>query len=78
MNEALDYATLGVGIAILAFLWNLHRDVANLRERMARLEGADDLLTGVLIDREAGRTAGAAARAPPPPIRSCPGTTAYL
>ena len=62
MNEALDYATLGVGIAILAFLWNLHRDVANLRERMARLEGAVDLLTRVLIDREAGRTAGVAAR----------------
>lgn len=38
-NEVLDFATLTVGIAILAFLWNLHRDVANLRERMARLEG---------------------------------------
>ena len=25
--------------AILGFLWNLHRDVADLRERMARLEG---------------------------------------
>ena len=25
-------------IAILAFLWNLHRDVADPRERMARLE----------------------------------------
>jgi len=36
--------------------------VANLRERMAGLEGAVDLLTGVLSDREAGRTAGAAAR----------------
>ncbi len=42
--------TLAVGIAILGFLWNLHRelrrdvadirhDVADLRERMARLEG---------------------------------------
>jgi hypothetical protein len=38
-NEVLDFAALTVGIAILAFLWNLHRDVANLRERMARLEG---------------------------------------
>ncbi len=62
MNEALDYATLGVGIGSLGFLWILHGDVANLRERMARLEGAVDLLTAVLIDREAGRTAGAAAR----------------
>ena len=26
-------------VAILAFLWNLHRDVSELRERMARLEG---------------------------------------
>lgn len=25
--------------ASLAFLWGLHRDVAGLRERMARLEG---------------------------------------
>ena len=38
-NEVLDFAALTVGIAILAFLWNLHWDVANLRERMARLEG---------------------------------------
>ena len=26
-------------VAGLAFLWGLHRDVADLRERMARLEG---------------------------------------
>ena len=38
-NEVFDFAALAVGIAILAFLWNLHRDIANLRERMARLEG---------------------------------------
>lgn len=31
--------TIGVGIAILGFLWTLHRDIADLRERMARLEG---------------------------------------
>ena len=29
---------LGV-ITIAGFLWGLHRDVANLRERMATLEG---------------------------------------
>ncbi len=62
MNEALDYATLGVGIASLGFLWNPHGDVANLRERMAGLEGAVDLLTGVPSDREAGRVAGGTAR----------------
>lgn len=26
-------------VAILGFMWGLHRDMANLRERMARLEG---------------------------------------
>ena len=26
-------------VAIIGFLWTLHRDVADLRERMARLEG---------------------------------------
>ena len=34
-----DWITLAGIVAILAFLWNLHRDVADLRERMARLEG---------------------------------------
>ena len=45
MNPA-DYIAVGVGVAILGFLWNLHRDIvglrdgmADLRERMARLEG---------------------------------------
>ena len=57
MNEALDYATLGVALAILAFLWNLHWDLASLRERIARLEGAVDLLTKFLIDREHARPA---------------------
>ena len=35
-----------VGIAILGFLWNLHRDIADLRERMARLEGLFQGFTG--------------------------------
>ena len=30
---------LMVGVALAGFLWNLHRDIADLRERMARLEG---------------------------------------
>ncbi len=37
--ETADWITVGGIVAILAFLWNLHRDVADLRERMARLEG---------------------------------------
>ena len=38
--------TIAVGIAILGFLWSLHRDIAGihrdiggLRERMSRIEG---------------------------------------
>ena len=37
-NEIFDYAAVALGIAILGFLWNLHQDVADLRERMARRE----------------------------------------
>ena len=44
--------TAVAAIAIIAFLWNLHRDVADLRERMSRLEGTVDLLAKFLIDRE--------------------------
>ena len=36
--ETADFLTLGVAIAILALLWNLRRDVADLRLRMADLE----------------------------------------
>ena len=36
-------------IAVLVFLWGLHRDVADLRERMARLEG---LVEGFVGRRE--------------------------
>ena len=31
--------TIAVGIAMLGFLWSLHRDMTDLRERMARVEG---------------------------------------
>ena len=30
---------IAVAIPVLGFLWIIHRDVAGLRERMARLEG---------------------------------------
>ena len=53
----LDYATLAALLAIIAFLWSLHRDIGNLRDRIARLEGAVDLLTRFLMDRERGRPA---------------------
>ena len=57
---------LGVGatlaLVILPSLPSLHsmrRDIADLRERMARMEGAVDLLTKFLIDRERSRTTAA-------------------
>lgn len=33
-------------VAILGFMWGLHRDMANLHERMARLEGLFQGFTG--------------------------------
>ena len=58
MNEGfLDYATLAALLAIIAFLWSLHRDIGNLRDRISRLEGAVDLLTKFLMDRDRGRAA---------------------
>ena len=32
-------AIITAAVAIIGFLWTLHHDVADLRERMARLEG---------------------------------------
>ena len=50
-------ATLGIGLAtlIVPSLRDLRRDVADLRECMARLEGAVEVLTRFLIDRERSR-----------------------
>ena len=32
-------AIFALQVAVVGFLWNLHRDMSDLRERMARLEG---------------------------------------
>ena len=52
---------LGVGatlaLVILPGLHGMRRDIADLRESMARMEGAVDLLTKFLIDRERGTSA---------------------
>ena len=47
-------AGMGTALALLLVPGQreMRRDIANLRERMARLEGAVDLLTKFLIDRE--------------------------
>ncbi len=34
-----EWFTLAGIVAVLAFLWSLQRDISDLRERMARLEG---------------------------------------
>ena len=36
MNDGFfDYATLAALLAIIAFLWSLHRDIGNLRDRIS-------------------------------------------
>lgn len=35
----LEYVTTGIGIAILGFLWSLHRDMRMLSDRVSRVEG---------------------------------------
>ena len=50
-----DIATLTLGLAILGLLWTLHKDIASLRECMARLEGTVDLLAGVMLNSKTGR-----------------------
>ncbi len=59
MSEALDYATLAGAVAILGFLWSLHRDmramdrrIGDLAERIAKLEGSVEVLTRFFVDRE--------------------------
>ena len=52
---------LGVGatleLVILPSLHSMGRDIADLREGMARMEGPVDLLTTFLIDRERAASA---------------------
>lgn len=47
-----EYVFIGGVVAILAFLWTLHRDMRSLSDRVSRLEG---LLEG-LRDAVTGRT----------------------
>ncbi len=43
-------------VSIIAFLWKLqrdmHRDIANLRERMARVEGVVETLRDTIAGRQ--------------------------
>ena len=46
------WAIIGVGIGILASHLSLHRDIAAMRERMARLEGRVDTLIASFVKPE--------------------------
>ena len=49
-EQILDYVTLAGIAGILLFLWNLHRDMAAVRERLVRLEGTVETLRAGLVD----------------------------
>ena len=48
-------ATLAAAAVIIGFLWSLHRDVADLRERMSKLEGTVEVLVRFLVERDRNR-----------------------
>ena len=50
-------AILSIGGVLFASHWSLHRDIANVRERLAKFEGAMEILTKLLIDRERDQAA---------------------
>lgn len=52
MSVTSDWITLGGIVAILVFLWILHRDMADLRERMTRLEGLFEGFIGKVRSEE--------------------------
>ena len=48
----LDYLTLAGIVAILVFLWILHRDMLALSDRLSRLEGLIDGLRSAITERK--------------------------
>ena len=50
-----DYLILAAAIAILAFLWNLHRDMRGIAERVAKLEGLLEGLRDAITGRNSPR-----------------------
>ena len=48
----LDYLSLAGIVAILALLWNLHRDMLALSERLSRIEGLIDGLRSAITERK--------------------------
>ena len=48
----LDYLSFAGIVAILAFLWSLHRDMRALSDRVSRLEGLIDGLRSAITERK--------------------------
>ena len=46
-------ASFALQIAVVGFLWNLHRDMASIRERMAKLEGVVETLRDSIVGKQA-------------------------
>ena len=44
-------AIVVVGVAVVGFLWSLHRDMNRLGERVARLEGMMEGLRDAIVGR---------------------------
>ncbi|MCY4208033.1 MAG: hypothetical protein OXD29_08805 [Roseovarius sp.] len=47
-----DWITLAGVFGIIAFLWKLSREIGDLRERMARLEGLFEGFAGRAMNKE--------------------------
>ncbi len=46
-------ALFALQIAAMGFLWSLHRDTANIRRRMAKLEGVVGSLRDSIVGKQA-------------------------
>lgn len=44
MNTSLAIATISIIVTTLASYWSLYREIASLRERMARIEGRFEMM----------------------------------
>ena len=59
MSASMDYDILVTVIAwvtLAAFLWSIHKDIAGLSERIARLQGSVDVLKDLFRTSLAGKT----------------------
>ena len=51
--EPFEYGMIALGLALLGSNWKLHRDIADLRERVAKLEGLfEGFMRGNNVPRE--------------------------